>query len=131
MFFSIKISSIKISFQGITVMFNTKYLNKLWHFAKYLGKSFLMQNNSNSFWFTFKWGFIVNYKKIILKFFFLSYSLKCFFQKMLPYTTVVISRLGLWYNSSNIRCIFCSLINLFRFCLSIKHLRINLLFPLQ
>ena len=38
------------SFREIIIMCKTKYLNnKLRHFAKYLAKSFLMQNNSKSF----------------------------------------------------------------------------------
>ena len=41
-----------VSFWGIIVMYDTKYLNKyskLWHFAEYLGKLFLMRKNSKSF----------------------------------------------------------------------------------
>ena len=45
-------------------MCETKYLNKLQHFAKYLTKSFLMQNNSKSFS-PVKWCFDVNYSSII------------------------------------------------------------------
>ena len=37
-----------ISFWGITVMCDRKYLNKLRHCAKYLGKSFSMQSNSKN-----------------------------------------------------------------------------------
>ena len=37
-----------------------------------------------------------------------SYSLKCFFKKVVLYTTVVIKGLCLWYNSSIIRYIFCN-----------------------
>ena len=41
-----------VSFQGVIVIYDTKYLNKyskLWKFAEYVGKSFSMQNNSISF----------------------------------------------------------------------------------
>ena len=33
------------SFQEIIIVYETKYLNKLQHFAKYLAKSLAMQNN--------------------------------------------------------------------------------------
>ena len=47
-------------------MCETKYLNKLQRFAKYLAKSFLMQNNSKSFSPIWKWWFNVNYNSIIV-----------------------------------------------------------------
>ena len=42
-------------------MSETKYLNKLGHFAKYLVKSFSMPYNSKSLLFVWKPGFSVNF----------------------------------------------------------------------
>ena len=42
------------------------------------------------------------------KIFLPSYSLKCFFKKVVLYTTVVIKGLCIWYNSSIIRYILCN-----------------------
>ena len=60
-----------VSFWGIIVMCDTKYLNKynkLWHFAKYLGKSFSVENNlPKSFSSLWKWCFNFNFIIVIPK----------------------------------------------------------------
>ena len=69
------------SFREIIVMRATKYLNKynkLWHFAKYLGKSFLMQNNSPKSFFSIQKG-----SNALL----FSYNLKCFFKNATIYNS--------------------------------------------
>ena len=47
-------------------MCETKYLNKLQHYPKYLAKSFLIQINSKRFSPIWKWCFNVNYNFIIV-----------------------------------------------------------------
>ena len=48
-------------------MCGTKYLNKFWHFEKYLAKSILMQNKSKSFSSVSKYVFVCdNYNFIIV-----------------------------------------------------------------
>ena len=54
------------SFRAIIIMCATKYLNKLQHFAKYLEKSFSMQNSSKSFPTLHEPCFSVNYNFIIV-----------------------------------------------------------------
>ena len=47
-------------------MCETKYLNKLQHFAKLLAKPFSTQNNSKSFSSVWEWCFSVNYNFTII-----------------------------------------------------------------
>ena len=107
-----------VSFRGIIVMCDTKYLNKynskVIHIAKYFGKSFLMANNPpKSFCSPLKQCFNVNYViivtrgKLISSSIFLSYyNLKYFLKNATIYNSR--DEEVMFMNSSNIRYIFCN-----------------------
>ena len=107
-----------VSFWGIIVICNIKYLNKcnskIIHIAKYFGKSFLMENNPpKSFSSLLKQCFNVNYVIIVTRgklisssIFLSSYNLKYFLKNATIYNSR--DQEVMFINSLNIRYIFCN-----------------------
>ena len=114
-------------------MCDRKYLNKLRHCAKYLGKSVPMQSNSKNLSSVQKRFFRVNYNFIIVmlkqKYLLLLTVLSqviflIFLKKMLPYTSR--NKGGYVYDIIVLKSGRYSVINLLRLFLSVKQLNIKM-----